>query len=91
MNYALIENGTVANIIWLYPGNVHEFPNAVALENRPVTVGDVYVEGSFTRNGEPVLNAEEAAQAVIAELDAAVIDLEYRNILLEMGVNEDAV
>ena len=26
MNYALIEDGVVVNIIWLYEGNANEFP-----------------------------------------------------------------
>ena len=28
MNYALIENGVVTNLIWLYPANAAEFPGA---------------------------------------------------------------
>ena len=31
MNYALIENGIVANIIWLYPANAGDFPSAVPI------------------------------------------------------------
>ena len=26
MNYALIENGVVTNLIWLYPANAADFP-----------------------------------------------------------------
>lgn len=88
MNYALIENGIVTNLIWLYPGNANEFPGAIALGNRPVAIGDAYGDGTFTRNGEPVRTAEEAAVAEIMELDATVIDLIYENTLLELGVNE---
>ena len=29
MNYALIENGVVPNLIWLYSGNEADFPSAV--------------------------------------------------------------
>ena len=85
MNYALVENGVVTNLIWLSPANENEFPGAVPVGNRPVAVGDAYENGRFTRNGEPVLTGEEAE---IAALDAAVIDLTYENILAELGVNE---
>ena len=42
MNYALIENNVVINIIWLADRNAHEFPNAVKLGDRPVGIGDTY-------------------------------------------------
>ncbi len=86
MKYALIENGIVVNIIWLYEGNAHEFPNAVKLNDVPAQIGDTYTDGAFYRNGEPVLTALEQANATIAALDAEVVDLTYQNILLEMGV-----
>ena len=57
MNYALVENGVVANIIWLYPGNAAEFPNAVPLGDRPVMIGDGYADGVFTRDGAAVKGA----------------------------------
>ena len=42
--------------------------------------------------GEPDVTYEEfSGTDTIAELDETVIDLEYQNIVLEMGVNEDAV
>lgn len=86
MHYAWIENGVVTNIIWLYEGNAHEFPNAVKLNDVPVQIGDTYTDGVFYRDGEPVLSALEQANAIIAALDAEVVDLTYQNILLELGV-----
>ncbi len=86
MNYAWIENGTVTNIIWLYEGNAHEFPNAVKLNDVPAQIGDTYLDGVFYRDRVPVLTALEQANATIAALDAAVVDLTYQNILLELGV-----
>ena len=61
MNYALIENGVVTNIIWLYETNADEFPGAVKLGERQVEIGDTYEDGRFYRDGAEVLTAEEAA------------------------------
>jgi len=59
-DYAIIENGLVANVI------VGPLPNGmdgVALNGRPVAIGDAYIDGVFLRNGEPVLtDAERIAQ-----------------------------
>lgn len=62
MNYALIENGVVTNIIWLYETNADEFPGAVKLGERQVEIGDIYEDGRFYRDGVEVLTAKEAAQ-----------------------------
>jgi len=90
MRYAVIENGMVINILWLYPGNAMEFPSAVPLEEpadaRPVTIGDSYAGGLFERSGEMVQTRHEIAQATIAELDEAVVDLTYQNVLLEFDL-----
>lgn len=61
MNYALIENGIVTNIIWLYETNAEEFPGAVKLGERQVEIGDTYEDGRFYRDGVEVLTAEEEA------------------------------
>ena len=61
MNYALVENGVVTNIIWLYETNAEEFPNAVRLGERQVEIGDAYEAGRFYREGTEVLTAEEVA------------------------------
>lgn len=88
LNYALVANGVVTNIIWLDQRNAADFPGAVALGDRPVSAGDSYVDGAFWRNGARLLTPLEAAQATIAELDAAVVDLEYQNALLTLGITE---
>lgn len=72
MNYALIENGIVINLIWLYEGNAQEFPNAVALGDRPVAIGDSYTDGVFTRGGEPVLTYAEQLEADLAAIKEAL-------------------
>lgn len=63
MNFAIIENGVVVNII------VGPLPNGmdgVALGDRPVAIGDSYTDGVFMRDGEIVLTDAEK----IAELEA---------------------
>ena len=72
MNYALITNGVVSNIIWLYDGNAQEFPDAVKLGDMPVGIGDTYTDGKFYRDGAEVLTAAEAAQMEAAQYAAAL-------------------
>lgn len=75
MDYALIENGVVENIIWLYPQNAADFPNAVAMGDVPAAIGDRYTDGVFYRDGERVLTLQEqmqkAMQEALAETEAA--------------------
>ena len=69
MNYAIIEDDVVTNII------VGPMPNGmsgIALDDRPVAIGDSYSDGVFTRNGEPVLTPNEK----ILELEAHIAELE---------------
>lgn len=72
MNYALIENGVVTNIIWLYPGNASDFPGAVPCGDLPVAIGDTYDDEHFYRGGERVLTALEQAQKDAEDMQAAL-------------------
>lgn len=72
MRYALISNGIVANVIWLNDKNASDFPTAVKLGDRPVTMGDTYADGKFYRDGEEVLTPMETAQAEIEQYKAAL-------------------
>lgn len=72
MNYALIENGIVANVIWLYKGNASDFPEAVAINDLPVGIGDTYTDGKFFRNGQEIVT--EAEERLLAELNAAYVE-----------------
>jgi len=66
VNYALVENGVVTNVIWLCGANAGDFPNAVRVSDRPVAIGDHYAGGVFTRDGVNVptfAEIEAAAQA----------------------------
>ncbi|HPF86498.1 MAG TPA: hypothetical protein PK537_00425 [Candidatus Limiplasma sp.] len=86
MNYALIENETVTNIIWLRDENAQDFPTAVKADQLAVQVGDTYADGLFYRNGEVLLPPGKQAEQTIAALDDAVVNLTYENILLEYGI-----
>lgn len=68
MNYALIENGIVTNIICLLPMNADEFPNAVATEGLPVDIGDTYEDGRFYRNGEEIRQYGGLTEQAFAEV-----------------------
>lgn len=77
MNYALIENDIVTNLIWLHPMNAEEFPNAVSIENLPVAIGDTYEDGKFYRDGVEVTvevhenqSEQDFVDKLIAEVNA---------------------
>ncbi|MDY2655708.1 MAG: hypothetical protein SOV75_01720 [Candidatus Limiplasma sp.] len=72
MNYALVENGTVTNIIWLHPANADEFSNAVPMGDIPVAIGDTWDGEHFYRNGELVLTAAELAAAEAQDMKEAL-------------------
>lgn len=72
MNYALIENGVVTNLIWLYPANAAEFPGAVLLGDVPAAIGDTWDGERFYRDGEPVLTAAQQAEKNAQDMRAAL-------------------
>lgn len=77
MNYALIEDNQVVNIIFLSPLNESDFPNAININDIPVQIGDTFEEGVFYRNGIKILNKEEA-----------IIQKELNSIAEEVANNE---
>lgn len=86
MNYALVENDVVVNIIWLNPMNLSDFPNAVLFDNIPVIIGDVYKDGKFYRDMCEVKTMHEALLDEITEsyndgYDDAVLDLIEQGVL----------
>ena len=70
MNYALIENGVVTNIIWLYSANARDFPSAVPCGDVPVAIGDTYDGQDFYREGEKVVSPLTAAQKEVETMQA---------------------
>ena len=72
MNYAIIENGIVVNII---VGPMPSGMDGVALGDRPVAIGDNYDGINFYRNGEIVKTSSELlseAQSIIINLLTAL-------------------
>ena len=78
MNYALIEHGVVANLIWLHPMNAEDFPAAVPLGELPVAMGDTYDGTDFYREGVKVELPSDTA-----EMD------DMRSALALLGVTEE--
>lgn len=81
MRYAMVDDGVVTNIIWLHPANKDDFPNAVSVDDYPVAEGDVYVDGKFYRDGEPLRTQTEI---LLEEMQDA------KDALSLLGVNGDA-
>lgn len=79
MNYALIENGVVTNIIWLYSGNAGDFPDAVRCGDVPVAIGDTYDGHDFYREGVRVLSPVEQARKDAEDMQAALEVLGINN------------
>ena len=80
---ALIENGTVVNMLWCSDSQP-ETDTLIDPTDRPVGIGDTYTDGKFYHDGEEVLTPLEAAQAEAAALrqEMAELDAAYRE-----GVN----
>lgn len=72
MDYALLKDGIVINVISLHPSNANEFPNAVPMHDLWVEIGDTYEDGVFYRNGERVLSPVEQAQTETADMQEAL-------------------
>lgn len=76
MNYALIKNETVINIIWLHPMNTSDFPSAVPTNGLLVQIGDTYRDDKFYHDGEeiaptstePTYTLDEAATILAQEV-----------------------
>lgn len=74
MRHALIDNGTVVNVIELRPDVV--WPGAVALQDRPVGIGDSYQSGKFFRDGNEVLTTDEENALLKAALKTLGVETE---------------
>lgn len=59
MEYALVKDGVVENIIVLLSRNAQDFPNAVSIEGLSVQIGDTYDGERFYHDGEPIYSLEE--------------------------------
>ena len=75
MNYAMVENGIVINVIWLYSINAADFPSAVPCRDIPAAIGDTYDGQDFYRGGIKVVSALAAAQQDAEDMQAALAEL----------------
>ncbi len=73
MNYAIVENGLVINII---VGPLPFGMDGISISDRPVAIGDAYENGFFLRDGVVVLTDSERIQALEAEILALQQQLE---------------
>ena len=62
MNYAVMEDGVVTNIIVLYPSNAKDFPGDVPCGDVPVGIGDTWDGQDFYRDGQKVVSPLTAAR-----------------------------
>lgn len=76
MNYALLNNGIVENVISINPGNAHEFPNAVPVGEYAVEAGDYFDGTSFYRGGVRVKSVSEALAEVLRSISEGVNDVQ---------------
>ena len=72
MNYAIVEDGTVVNVIWLRPANAAEFPGAVPLNGIPAGIGDTWDGTDFYRGGEKLLTLAQQAEKNAQDMRAAL-------------------
>ncbi len=72
MNYAIVEDGTVVNVIWLLPANAAEFPDAVPLNGIPAGIGDTWDGTDFYRGGEKLLTLAQQAEKNAQDMRAAL-------------------
>jgi hypothetical protein len=72
MNYAIVNNGIVTNIIWLHPMNANEFPEAVPMVDYPVQIGDILLDGVWYRDGERIRTQAEIIAEEIQDMTEAL-------------------
>lgn len=78
---ALIENGTVANMLWCSDSKP-ETDTLINPVDRPVAIGDTYSDGKFYRDGVQILTLLEEAQKKNTEYESALTEIETA-----LGVN----
>ena len=78
---ALIENGTVANMLWCSDSK-SATETLIDPCDRPVAIGDTYSNGKFYRGGVEILTPLEEALKKNAEYESALTEIETA-----LGVN----
>lgn len=88
MNYAIVEDGIVTNIVVLYPMGAQDFPSAVPCGDVPVFIGDTYDGEHFYRAGKRVLTPLEQARKDIESTQENIEDTEdMRAALAVLGID----
>lgn len=72
---ALIENGTVANMLWCSDFEP-ETDTLINPADCPVAIGDTYSDGKFYRDGVEILTPLEEALKKNAEYETALTEIE---------------
>jgi hypothetical protein len=68
MNFAIIENGFVVNII---VGPLPSGMDGISIGDKPVAIGDQYADGVFTREGVEIVTPAE----YISQLESALAEI----------------
>lgn len=76
MRYAIIQNNIVTNIIALRDTNAKDFPEAISLSDRPVAIGDSYIDGKFYRDNKEILTPTEEIEQYKAALTILGVETE---------------
>lgn len=71
MVMAQIENGVIANIFEIIPGQEGEFPEAICIDGRPTGIGDTYTDGKFYHDGVECKTDSEMLAELLSQPDGA--------------------
>ena len=96
MRHAIIEDGTVVNIIEIDPRNASDFKNAVTIpDGVGAGIGDTYRDGRFYRENpetheeeeilpyDPIAIYAQELQGQKIAVDKLTVDTDYRLLMLE--------
>ena len=72
---ALIDHGIVSNIIWCSDSE-HQTDTLIDLADRPVGIGDTFLDGKFYRDGAEILTPLEEALKQNASYEQALSEIE---------------
>lgn len=88
MNYALIENGIVINMIVIAPYNLSDFPSAIPVGDKPVGIGDEYRDGKFYRDGKEILSELEQTRVMLLAAEQQLTDADLALMAAEKEITD---
>ena len=74
-NMASVTNGIVTNVIWCSDSEP-ETDTIINPADRPIAIGDTYIDGKFYRGGVEVLTLLEDAQEQLEEAQKQITEYE---------------